>query len=157
MRVSPLVLRLAIACLSFIFILQLQACGRKGLPEPAINSELFSWHNVSAAPGSRSCINIHGEVSGSYSNLSSVVLELQPIDESCLGCPFVPMESHTLPATEIGLQGGSRFNITYCPTTPSTEYRWRLTGKNRVPATPSIQTPVRVITMPQDTLQEILE
>lgn len=136
----------ALLVLCFILPVGLTGCGRKGDPTPNYSSQLFSWRNVFAAVSDAGCLSVSGSVGGASYNVESMVLELQPYDSSCAGCPFVPQETFRISATEAWeAPGGDTFRFAYCPADRAGVYRWRLVGRNVYSSLPLILTPVRII------------
>lgn len=127
-------------------------CGKKSDPVPDQSRLLFSWRNVFATMTDNGCISLSGSVAGASQNMGSVVLEVQPLDASCEGCPFVPQETHSVNASDAWESpSGESFRFAYCPSTRADSYRWRLAGKNVFSGLPPVLTPVRVVQAMQTT------
>ena len=75
-----------------------------------------------------------------------MVLELEPLDASCAGCPFVPQETYRVNSADAWESpDGQTFRFAYCPATRSETYRWRLVGRNVFSSLPAVPTPVRTV------------
>lgn len=68
------------------------ACGRKTAPEPDVSALSFQLRSVFVERTEGGCLIARGSIGGATRNVASAVLELQPLEESCEGCPFVPQE-----------------------------------------------------------------
>ena len=127
----------------------LAACGKEGLPRPKKAQDAFSF-SESRAIGENNCLVVSGTVSGAVSSLASITLELAGIDTygDCVGCPFTAHEHTTLSPAEAQLttDGGSFF-FTYCPSSSSRMYRWRLVGNNVRPGIPAMSTTPQIVTL----------
>ena len=143
---SRLILGMALV---FVLLAAFAGCGKKGMPRPDYSDQHFSWRNVSATRGESGCLTVRGQVSGQARNLQHISLELQEYDPDCLGCPFVPTETHRADVARIW-QGrtGENFSFNYCPGRLDKGYRWRLSGQNVYPGMPTVLTPARLIDAP---------
>ncbi len=120
------------------------ACGRKDNPSPSIVEDTFNWNNpVAIAQGE--CISFSAHVGGNADNLGHVLLEVQNLDDSCRGCPFVANMHEKVYASEVLDRKSSTVHINYCPTTTSDEYRWRLLGINKIRGFAHVPTQVMVL------------
>lgn len=127
-------------------VFALAGCGKKDAPMPDYSRQVFSWRNVFATLSDDGCVSIAGSVSGAPQNLASMVLELEPLDAACAGCPFVPQETHRVDSADAWESpDGETFRFAYCPSTRADAYRWRLVGRNVVPSLPVVPTPVRTV------------
>lgn len=114
------------------------ACGKKIMPQPQDNRELFSWRGVTAMATSNGCITARGEAQGNVDNLASVILEIQPLGgtadgaaDSCAGCPFqATARQEFRPERQITPQATAIVEVTMCPDRKAPAYRWRLVGVN---------------------------
>ncbi len=110
------------------------ACGKKIMPQPQDNRELFSWRATTAMATANGCIAARGEAQGNVDNLASVILEIQPIDgsaDSCAGCPFQATSRQEFrPEKQITPQDTAIVEMTMCPDRKAPAYRWRLVGVN---------------------------
>uniref|UniRef100_B8DJI9 Lipoprotein n=1 Tax=Nitratidesulfovibrio vulgaris (strain DSM 19637 / Miyazaki F) TaxID=883 RepID=B8DJI9_NITV9 len=110
------------------------ACGKKIMPQPQDNRELFSWRGVTATATENGCLTARGEAQGNVDNMASVILEIQPIDgsaDSCAGCPFqATARQEFWPEKQITPQGTAIVEVTMCPDRKAPAYRWRLVGLN---------------------------
>lgn len=110
------------------------ACGKKILPEPQDNRELFTWRSATAAATPNGCITARGEAQGNVDNLAAVILELQPLDNSaqnCAGCPFqATLRQEFRPEKQITPQNTAVVEMTLCPDVKAPAYRWRMVGVN---------------------------
>ena len=139
-----------VAALIFVIPAAFAGCGKKGLPQPDYSEQHFSWRNVSATRGESGCLTVNGQVSGQARNVQYINLELQEYDQDCLGCPFVPTETHRVDAAQAWQgQAGESFRFTYCPGRIDKAYRWRLSGQNVYQGMPQVLTPVRLIAAPE--------
>lgn len=139
----------AVLALCLALVPTLSGCGKKGAPMPDYSSRLFSWSNVSAVMSGDGCLSVSGAVDGSAENLADMVLELQPLDSSCEGCPFVPFLTHLVTAADAWENpSGRSFRFAYCPplASPDAVYLWRLAGRNVFSSLPPALTPVQVTT-----------
>lgn len=129
-----------------VLLLVVAGCGKKGLPVPDYSQQMFSWRNVFAVMSEDGCISISGSVSGETRNLAFMVLDLEPLEASCAGCPFVAQESFRMdPADAWESPDGQTFRFVYCPAARSDVYRWRLVGHNVFSSLPAVSTPVRTL------------
>lgn len=133
--------------LALLFLLVAVAgCGKKGAPMPDYSRQLFSWRNVFATLSDEGCVSVSGSVGGETQNLAFMVLELEPLDASCVGCPFVPQETYRVNSADAWESSdGQTFRFAYCPATRSEAYRWRLMGRNVFASLPAVSTPVRTV------------
>lgn len=120
-------------------------CGKKGPPRPHYSTQEFSWRNVFAEVTETGCLSVNGSVSGSARNVEKIILEFQPLDESCVGCPFVPQERYVVDAAEAWeAPDADTFRFAYCPSDQAGAYRWRLVGHNSNRGLGDVFTPVKV-------------
>lgn len=110
------------------------ACGKKVMPVPKDDRELFSWKSVTATATANGCIAARGEAHGNVDNLASVIVEVQPLDSadnSCAGCPFQATQRQEFtPVKHLTPQGNAIVEMTMCPDRKAPAYRWRLVGVN---------------------------
>ncbi len=118
------------------------ACGKKIMPQPQDNRELFNWRGVTAMATANGCIAARGEAQGNVDNLASVILEIQPLGvstdglgdgsaDNCAGCPFrATSRQEFWPEKQITPQGTAIVEVTMCPDRKAPAYRWRLVGVN---------------------------
>ena len=129
-----------------VLVFAMAGCGKKGLPVPDYSRQLFSWRNVFATLSEEGCLSVSGSVGGEAQNLAFMVLELEPLDAACAGCPFVPQEIYRIDSTDAWESpGGQTFRFAYCPAARSEAYRWRLVGRNVFSSLPAVVTPVRTV------------
>ncbi len=147
---SKKILLVALCLLSLVSI----ACGRKDKPSPSILADTFSWNNPTAV-AQNDCLSVSAHVGGNASNLNVVILEVQNLDDSCRGCPFVATMSEKVYASSVLDSNSSTVNINYCPSRKSDEYRWRLVGINKIRGLASVPTQVMVLDT-RNNLQEPL-
>jgi hypothetical protein len=126
------------------------ACGKAGPPRPRQTSRSFAWQKVSAMPVA-GCLDIHGVMSGVYSNLDQVILEFSENGDGqdCSGCPFLPGEKIVVP--DLGKvfdsdRGELRFY--HCPPLPASAYRFRLVGVNIFDSSSQAVSPEIFVSMP---------
>ena len=128
---KPILLRLTALLLPVFLVLALPACGKKGNPVPRQASRSFVWQDVQIMPLNR-CLAVEAVMSGVYTNLDSVILELSAVnsEEDCPGCPFITTETYiteNLPKKFDSTNGVVTFS--YCPDKPVAKaYRARLIG-----------------------------
>lgn len=140
----PAAWRMALVLL--VLLLVMAGCGKKGAPMPDYSRQLFSWRNVFATLSDEGCVSVSGSVGGEAQNLAFMVLELEPLDASCAGCPFVPQETYRVNSADAWESpDGQTFRFAYCPATRSESYRWRLVGRNVFSSLPAVPTPVRTV------------
>ena len=132
----------AALCLALI---ALCACGRKTAPEPDLSVLSFSLRHVFVEKTEGGCLLVRGSIGGATRNVASVVLELQALQGSCEGCPFVPQERVRVEGENIWeAPGAETFSLRYCPASGAEEYRWRLSVQNALPGLPPQISPVGV-------------
>ena len=128
-------------------LLVLGACGKKTDPEPDLSALSFQIRNVFVEKIDGKCLRVHGSMGGATRNVASVVLELQPLEESCANCPFVPQERVRVEGESIWeAPGAETFSFRYCPSSYSQEYRWRFSAQNILPGMPPQISPVETLT-----------
>ncbi len=133
-----LIIALSLLALSSI------ACGRKDYPSPSVVDDTFTWNNPSAIAQGE-CISFSAHVGGNAQNLAVIVLEVQNLDDSCRGCPFVANMSERIYATEVLDMASSTVSINYCPTRITDEYRWRFVGINKIRGVAHVNSQVMVL------------
>lgn len=134
------------------------ACGLKALPEPDLADEIFSWNNLTAVPLD-DCIFLSGQVVGNIENLIRINFEVQELTESCEACPFVPEMQEFYVASDIVDSKSGVFQMNYCPPRRyrGDEYRWRIVGNNILSALPQVVSPIFVITMKDNLIENFNE
>lgn len=145
-------------CLALI---ALCACGKKTAPEPELSALSFSLRNVFVEKTEGGCLLARGSIRGATRNVASAVLELQALEGSCEGCPFVPQERVRVEGENLWeAPGAETFSLRYCPVSGAEEYRWRLSVQNALPGIPPQISPVGVTHTeahtPQSSLSDIL-
>ena len=113
------------------FLACLSACGKSGEPHPRANSRAFVWQEINARPALPGCLEIYGRLSGAYTNLDAVFLEIsvESADRNCQDCPFRVDEKISLDYLGgIFDAGKGEIRFIHCPQVPA--YRMRLTGIN---------------------------
>lgn len=129
-----------------VLIFAVAGCGKKSLPVPDYSRQLFSWRNVFATLSEDGCLSVSGSVGGETQNLAFMVLELEPLNTACVGCPFVPQEIYRIDSTDAWESpDGQTFRFAYCPASHDGAYRWRLVGRNVFSGLPPVSTPVRTV------------
>ena len=147
--------------LAMCLALALCGCGKKGDPTPQDQKNAFAWGPVSASFASNGCLLLSGVITGAAGNVDGFSVELEPLaapidatlppelrvqDNTCEGCPFTPREtSEITPQEALQVQGGTRFNFTYCPKRSAPGFRWRLVARNVFMSFPFAVTPVGTI------------
>ena len=132
--------------LLLILLAAIQGCGKKGLPVPNDNRNLFTWTGSSMMILPNSCLTVSATLSGNIANLTDVVLELQPLlpDNTCAGCPFTPTERAEFAESAVrGHPAVNTVRLTYCPQAQTPSYHWRLVGINVHKRFPYALTPVQ--------------
>ncbi|MDR1242095.1 MAG: hypothetical protein LBM00_04830 [Deltaproteobacteria bacterium] len=110
----------------------LTGCGRYGDPKPRQSNRSFAWEQVDITFDA-DCLKIDALLSGVYTNLDTVVLELSAGDspENCSTCPFRPTESHILDdLNQIFDRQSGKLQFFHCPYAQSNAYRARIIGTN---------------------------
>jgi hypothetical protein len=123
----PLVLFLALVIPGL-----LTGCGKYGNPVPRQSTRSFAWEQVDISLET-GCLKIDALLSGVYTNLDTVILELSAGGgpEDCSTCPFRPTESHTLDdLNQIFDRQSGKLQFFHCPSTQSGAYRARIIGTN---------------------------
>lgn len=144
--------KLHFICMLIIILVagSLAGCGKAGPPRPPKNTRAFVWQNISADP-SLLCLDVHATMSGMYSNLSAVVLELSAVSgpEDCPGCPFLTTEEHTVAdLNSVFNPNTGTLHFSYCPVRTAPAYRYRLIGKNKHNTTQHAVSPESFVVMP---------
>lgn len=122
-------------------------CGKKDMPKPQNESEMFQWKSA-VASFHAGCLNISAELSGNVGNIDGILLQVQPLpsDDSCLGCPFLPEEEQDYDYDDIVLPGtGNYIAMNFCPNTKAKAYQWRLIGRNVIRTFPYMSTSVELV------------
>ncbi len=122
---------LLVLLLAFTLSFSLTACGRKTLPKSNFNSEKYAWQNVGATINN-DCLTVFGTVDGNINSVDTITLEVQGLTEACVNCPFATEMHTTVAAVEVIDFETNVFQINYCPAPVYDEYRWRISGKNKV-------------------------
>ncbi len=136
-RASRLRRMAAVAALCGLLVLG-AACGKKVMPVPQDNRELFTWRSATATATANGCIVARGEAQGNVDNLASVIVEIQALDasangagDSCAGCPFQATSRQEFrPEKQLTPQSTAIVEMTMCPDRKAPAYRWRLVGVN---------------------------
>ncbi len=111
--------------------LLLAACGYKSWPHPAAKEDRFEWANVDFLRKGN-CLDVAGRLKGAGKNLDRVLLQLQPEDSGCAGCPFDPdVVLDFGPGSQDFQMEGNDLRFTTCALAPGKAYRMRLAGVNR--------------------------
>ncbi len=129
-----------LTCLSILLI----ACGKKGLPEPDLIEDLFTWQNISAA-SIENCISVSGQLQGNVENVMSVNMEVQGLTEACVDCSFVAEMNEVYEPQEIFDNKSNVFQLNYCPTREYDEYRLRIVGNNKVLGLPQVTSQIIIL------------
>lgn len=144
----------AVLCL----ILCCAACGKKGDPLPQKVDQLFSLQNVFVIYNPEGTLTVQGTIIGAVENVQAFTLELEAVDEDCIGCPFVPAEKHSETPQEVwGNSRNSQFSFSVLPHTQSNVYRWRLVVYNAVSGLTNAVTPVYKVNKPFEEIREYVE
>lgn len=144
----------AVLCL----IILCAACGKKGDPLPQKVDQLFSLQNVFVVYNPEGTLTVQGKLVGAIENVQAFTLELEAVDENCIGCPFVPAEKHSeMPQEVWGASRSPQFSFSVLPHTQSNVYRWRLVVYNAVSGLTSAVTPVYKVNKPFEDTREYVE
>ena len=130
------------------------ACGKKGDPLPQRIDQLFSWRNVFVTLTPEGGLSVAGSVSGAVRNVQSMKLEVEPLDDACPTCPFIPLEIFPVSLNEAWEGSGPSFSFTVFPVTKASAYRWRLVGQNVVPSLPEVLSPVRITSQDNNLIEQ---
>lgn len=126
------------------------ALGKKEWPHPVESEDTFSLE-VMAAKRTDTCLLLTLAVGGAAGRLYRASIQYEPVGDGdgagCDGCPFVPRqaEHYTRDQSAFDLQG-STLKLSLCGLDPQTSYRFRVAGKNDLPAIPIVYTDVFVTT-----------
>ncbi len=147
---------------SFLMVLCLfilcAACGKKGDPLPQKVDQLFHLQNVFVIYNPEGTLSVQGTIGGAIENVQAFTLELEAVDEDCIGCPFVPAEKHSETAQEVWGNGrSSQFSFSVYPHVESNVYRWRLVVYNAVSGLTNAVTPVYKINKPFEEARDFVE
>ncbi|MDR2891944.1 MAG: hypothetical protein LBV80_02505 [Deltaproteobacteria bacterium] len=145
------ILPLSALCLLLAILFTLPACGVKGDPKPRQSSRSFVWQEVTITSAG-ACLDVNAVMSGVYTNLSAVMLELSEVNgpQDCPGCPFLPSETYTVDNFDrlFNRQNGT-LRFSYCPRTPTAmSYRARLIGANVFDSSRHAVSPEQTVAMP---------
>lgn len=134
------------------------ACGKKGDPLPQKVDQLFSLQNVFVMYNPEGTLSVQGTVVGALENVQAFTLELEAVDENCIGCPFVPAEKYSKTPQEVwGDFRSSQFSFSVLPYTQSNTYRWRLVVYNAVSGLTNVVTPVYKVNKPFEETRDFVE
>lgn len=134
------------------------ACGKKGDPLPQKVDQLFSLQNVFVVYNPEGTLSVQGTIVGALENVQAFTLELEAVEEDCIGCPFVPAEKHSQSAYEVwGGVRSSEFSFSVYPHERSTVYRWRLVVYNAVSGLTNAVTPVYKVNKPFEETRDFVE
>ncbi len=119
--------------IGLLISLSLAGCGNKKWPTVVAQENTFFFEQVTAGRET-DCLNLEAKLSGAVDNLRTIVLELEPLDDSCQECPFQPTERTylELSAPQVKREGSTIW-ISHCNLTPDRSYRVRLLGLNEFP------------------------
>ncbi len=117
-------------CLLAVLCLVAAACGLKSWPKPNAKEDRFEWQSVDFARKG-GCLDISARLKGAAKNLDRVLLQLQPEDSGCSGCPFSPdILLEFGPGSQEFTQSDREVHLTTCALAPNKAYRFRLAGAN---------------------------
>ncbi len=118
------------------------ACGRKGPPSPQTGEDTFTFGN-STGTQREGCITVRTQISGNRAMLDSVSLLLEDMTLACPTCPFRPQGrvDFALDDDRVRIRGDV-IQVTWCELSGGREYRFRLSGNNRLSTLPPSLTPV---------------
>ena len=134
------------------------ACGKKGDPLPQKVNQLFSLQNVFIIYNPEGTLSVQGTIVGAIQNVQAFTLELEAVDEDCIGCPFVPVEKHSETAQAVwGDRRHSQFSFSILPHAKSNVYRWRLVVYNAVSGLTNAVTPVYKVNKPFEETRDFVE
>lgn len=141
-----------------VFAVFAAACGKKGDPLPQKIDQVFSLQNVFMTYNPVGTLTVQGSVVGAVESVQAFLLEIEAVDENCIGCPFIPAEKYAKTPGEVW--GGARkkdFSFTVFPHTQSAAYRWRLVVHNSVSGLPNAVTPVYKVLRPVEDSRDFME
>lgn len=121
-------------------------------------NQLFNLQNVFVTYNIEGTLTVQGTIAGALENVQAFSLELEAVEEDCIGCPFVPAEKYARIPEEVW--GGIRsrdFSFTVFPHTMNTVYRWRLVVYNSVSGLPNVMTPVYKVNKPIEDIRSFVE
>lgn len=134
------------------------ACGKKGDPLPQKIDQVFSLQNVFMTYNPEGTLTVQGSVVGSLESVQAFLLEIEAVDENCIGCPFIPAEKYAKTPNEVWGDGRKKdFSFTVFPHTQSGAYRWRLVVHNSVSGLPNAVTPVYKVLKPIEDSRDFME
>ncbi|WP_285904902.1 hypothetical protein [Pseudodesulfovibrio pelocollis] len=142
-------------CLVALLVLALPALtgcvlGIKEWPQPVKAEDAFSLEVV-AAKRTDTCLLLTLSVGGSAERLYRASIQYEAVGDSdgqgCEGCPFVPRKAEHFTREQSAFDlHGSTLKLSLCGLDPQTRYRFRVAGKNDLPALPIVYTEVFVTT-----------
>ncbi|MDL2306479.1 hypothetical protein LJC48_00415 [Desulfovibrio sp. OttesenSCG-928-C06] len=141
---------LFLAMLALCLVIPVSGCGKAGAPKPRKSSRSFVWQQVDIVPAGK-CLEVNAVMSGVYTNLNSVLLEIDGVSgpEDCPGCPFQPSETYKSDKlSEIFNPSTGTLKFSYCPREQADAYRARLIGTNIYDTTRHAVSTERMIVMP---------
>ncbi len=150
MTTSPDTRPFRCAALLLSIALILTACGKTGLPRPPQETDAFSFSSTGLSAAGE-CLLVRGVVQGAIDMVDSILLELAPVDDAgnCPTCPFNAREWSEFRLDQLTLDPTSgAFSFTYCPTSPTNIYRWRLVGRNVHSSLPYVVTTPAIAVLP---------
>ncbi len=128
-----------LACLALALV---AGCGKKAWPEPDAKQEVFAFSTVSAQMH-ETCLVVQAVVSGNWTNLDGIFVELAPDD--CKDCPFRPGERREFSLNSpFVVQQEHLLAVNVCGLDKNASYRWRLVGKNVFSGLREVLSPVGV-------------
>lgn len=143
MHTSHFYRNILMLCLCALLALPL-ACGRKEMPRPAISPASFSINQVEALMSDGFCFSVYGQIDGPVQNVQALFLEIEPVTEACLTCPFLPQQVFQPDITQIW-ESTQNFRFTACPASSAEGYRYRIVGHNITSGIAPVTSAVQIV------------
>ncbi|MFH1915217.1 MAG: hypothetical protein ABIK45_13200 [Pseudomonadota bacterium] len=144
-----------VRCLVVLLVLALPALtgcvlGVKDWPQPVKAEDAFTLE-VMAAMKTDTCLLLTLSVGGAVERLYRASIQYEAVGDGdgqgCEGCPFVPRNAEHFTREQGAFDlHGSTLKLSLCGLDPQTRYRFRVAGKNDLPALPIVSTEVFVTT-----------
>lgn len=137
-------------CISLLLLLLFVsgcALGKKGWPEAEESQDAFSIKVISAERKDK-CLMLVLNVTGAAEKLYRASIQYEQVgtvDGGCIECPFVPRSAYhiTRELSDFVLENNT-LTLSMCGLESGMEYRFRVAGKNELPAMPLVFTKVYV-------------
>jgi hypothetical protein len=142
----------ALAALLLLVQAVLSGCalGKKEWPQPQQSEDTFTLE-IMAAERTDTCLLLTIAVGGAAHRLYRASIQYEIVGggdgEGCAGCPFVPRDAVHFTRNQGAFDlVGNTLKLSLCTLEPDKEYRFRVAGKNDLPALPLTYTDVFVTT-----------